>query len=155
MLGDLDCSATGVWEAESPAPAVADDDELGIGASKSSLVTLKQGTCRLNFWVSTNVYSSEIWSALYPIVSRRLWVTYDVGTGEERLIIPAVLTLELRPIFQLNRSVGTRRNTFKSIDLVTLMARIDICYVVHNLVIEVGLGGWIYGQPLAHLSQSA
>lgn len=39
--------ASGVWEAERPAPvglAAAEGEELGVGASNSSLVTLKQGT---------------------------------------------------------------------------------------------------------------
>jgi len=47
------------WEGSGKVSPVAEgaplDEAVGVGASNSSLVTLKQGTCCVNFVVSTNV----------------------------------------------------------------------------------------------------
>lgn len=70
--------------------------------------------------------------------------TYDIGTSKERLVVTIVLAVKLCPVFELDGSVRSCRDVLKWIDLIALMARINICCIRNDLVTEVGLFCRIY-----------
>lgn len=65
--------------------------------------------------------------------------TYNINTGEERLVVAVILALELCPVLHLNGRIGASGDTLEPLELVTLVAWIDIGDVLYDLIIKVGL----------------
>lgn len=88
-----DCS--GVDDAERLVLDGVLPDELGVGALKSSDVTLKHGTLIEKLIVSTKVcsrcQSDSKRTFLFP-------KTHDIGACEKRLVVAIVLAFKLRPV---------------------------------------------------------
>ena len=120
---------------------------LGVGALKSSDVTLKQGTFMEKLIVSTKVCGASVtltWIIVLLVgegeeCQTRWRETHDISTSKERLVVAVVLPLELRPVLQLDCGIGAGGDTFEAVDGVTLVAWVDVCDIAHDLVVKVCL----------------
>lgn len=70
---------------------------------------------------------------------------YDVGTSEERLVVAVVLTLELGPVLHLDGGIRSGSDALQPLELITLVAGIDVGDVGDDLVVKVGLGSGVCG----------
>lgn len=119
--------------------------ELGVGAMKSSEVTLKQGTWMLKSRVSTNVCGNP------TLVFTHLWLnekdtTYNISASKEALILAVVLAFEFRPVLELDGSVLSCGYVVDCAKLVALVAWVDVRCVGDDLSTEVGLRCWVYAR---------
>lgn len=72
-------------------------------------------------------------------------VAYNVGAGVECLVLAAILALVVGPVRQLNCGVGARGGgAGERGDLVALVAWLDLCDILDDLLSELALGGGLF-----------
>lgn len=69
-------------------------------------------------------------------------MSYDISTNVERLILSVVLILVIGPIFKLDGRIGACRHAAgDGVDLVALVAGLELRHVVYHLLCELTLCG--------------
>lgn len=111
--------------AEVPVGAAVLREFVGVGLTKSSTVTLKQGTCLVKSLDSTKTCRTLLELSHN---GKGVWRvnTYDIRASKERLVVSVVLALILGPVLHLDGSNIASSLSLNAIELVALMSRIDI-----------------------------